>query len=195
MTSYNDAIPDLNAEGVLPPFDELNPTSFYRSPYSVLLPDLVLRFGSTPPRQEILRGYLRFRSALHDAGLVRGFQWIDGSFLENIEGIENRDPKDIDVITFYYLPDEQTQESLARSSPRLFNSRLTKQDYHVDAYYVQLNETAPETLVGLSTYWYSLWAHRRSGLWKGFLKIDLSTHDDEVASINLDCVANGEDHS
>lgn len=195
MISYGDAIPDLNAEGVLPPFDEPNPTSSYRSPYSVSLPDLILRFGNTPRRQEILRGYLKFRSALHDAGLVRGFQWIDGSFLENIEEIENRDPKDIDVVTYYYLPDGQTQESLARSSPRLFNSRTAKEDYHVDAYYVQLNKTTPETLVVLSTYWYSLLSHRRSGLWKGFLKIDLSTHDDQVALTNLDYLAHGGGHS
>ncbi|MCK8519068.1 DUF6932 family protein [Methanoculleus sp. 7T] len=195
MISYDDAIPNLNTDGVLPPFDESNPTSFYRSPYSVLLPDLVLRFGNTPRRQEILRGYLRFRLALHDAGLVRGFQWVDGSFLENIEEIENREPKDIDVVTFYYLPDGQTQESLAGSSPRLFNKRLNKEDYHVDAYYIQLNETKPETLVGQSAYWYSVWSHRRSGLWKGFLQVDLSTHDDQVALTNLDCVALGGDHS
>jgi len=115
--------------------------------------------------------------------------------LENIEVIENRDPKDIDVVTFYYLPDGQTQESLVRSSPRLFKSGLTKEDYHVDAYYVQLNETKPETLVGQSIYWYGLWSHRRSGLWKGFLKIDLSIHDDQVALTNLDCMALGGDHS
>lgn len=195
MISYGDAIPNLNTDGVLPPFDESSPTSFNRSPYSAVLPDLILRFGNTPPRQEILRGYLSFRSALHDAGLVRGFQWIDGSFLENIEEIENRDPEDIDVVTFYYLPDGQTQESLARNSPRLFNKRLNKEDYHVDAYYIQLNETPPEALVGQSAYWYSVWSHRRSGLWKGFLQVDLSTHDDQVALTNLDSVALGGDHS
>lgn len=195
MILYSDVIPSLNADGVLPPFDVSNPTSRYRSPYSVLLPDLILRFGNTPVRQEILRGYLSFRSALHRTGLVSGFQWIDGSFLENVEEIEKRDPRDIDVVTFYYLPAGQTQESLASGSPRLFDSKITKQDYHVDARYVQLNETMPEALVGQSAYWYSVWSHRRSGLWKGFLQVDLSAHDDPVALTNLESVAIGGDHS
>jgi hypothetical protein len=63
---------------------------------------------------------------------------------------------------------------------------FTKDDYRVDAYFVQLNCESPEPLVQLSAYWYSLWSHRRNGLWKGFLQIDLSSEEDETARINLD---------
>jgi len=39
------AIPNWSAQGVLPPIDALNPTSFERSPYRVDLTDVVVRFG------------------------------------------------------------------------------------------------------------------------------------------------------
>jgi hypothetical protein len=31
-------------------------------------------------------------------GFNRGFQWLDGSF------VENKDPRDLDVVTFLYRP-------------------------------------------------------------------------------------------
>ena len=48
-----------------------------------------------------------------------------------------------------------------------------------------LNGDEPEPLVRQSTYWYSLWSHRRNGQWKGFLQIDLSPADDLIAEANL----------
>ena len=52
----------------------------------------------------ILDGFLRFRELLTQAGFVSGFQWVDGSFLENVEMLENRPPNDLDVVTFYIPP-------------------------------------------------------------------------------------------
>ena len=179
------AIPNWNPQGLIPPINPTSPTTADRSPYSVTLTELVLRFGSTTRRQTILSGLLAFRSALHSAGLTQGFQWVDGSFLENIEMLESRDPADADVVTFFYLPDGQTQQDLVNANPRLFNPSHTKADHHVDAYFVQLNGGVPEPLVGQSTYWYSLWSHRRNGQWKGYLQIDLSPTDDSVAEANL----------
>jgi hypothetical protein len=128
---------------------------------------------------------MAFRSALHAVGLVDGFQWIDGSFLENIEETEERDPHDIDLVTFYYLPDGVNEEDLVSQAPHLFDPRRTKDDFHVDAYFVRLNTEYPELLVSQAAYWYSVWSHRRNGLWKGFLQIDLSSNDDQVATTNL----------
>jgi hypothetical protein len=179
------AIPDWNTQGVLPPFNPTMPTHAERSPYPVSLTDLVLRFGTSPDRLNILEGFLGFRSALHAVGLVRGFQWINGSFLENIETSERHSPRDIDIVTFYHVPEGQTQESLLQTSPRLFRPEHTKQDYCVDAYFEQLNGGLPEVLVSHSAYWYSIWSHRRNGQWKGYLQIDLSSNDDEVAKANL----------
>ena len=184
------SIPKWNAQGVLPPINPATPKEADRSPYQVSLTDLVLRYAITAERNTILDGYLRFRTALHAVGFVRGFQWVDGSFLENIEVIEGRAPRDMDVVTFFHLPDGQTQEDLVRTSPRLFALVHTKNDYRVDAYFVQLNGGTPEPLVGQSTYWYSLWSHRRNGQWKGYLQLDLSSGEDSVAKANLDKMTN-----
>ncbi len=183
MTSV--AIPAWTPEGVLPPINPASPTSTDRSPYEVTLTDLVLHFSTSVDRRTILTGFLSFRAALHKLGLVQGFQWLDGSFLENVETSENRSPRDIDVVTFFHLPNGSTQQSLLQQDPRLFDPRETKHNYHVDAYFVQLDAGSPELLVARSTYWYSMWSHRRSGEWKGFLQIQLAPGEDSVAQANL----------
>ncbi|MCK4340650.1 MAG: hypothetical protein KAY37_02860 [Phycisphaerae bacterium] len=182
----NVAIPNWNLQGVLPPINSVAPTSTDRSPYAVSLTDLVLRFGTSPDRQTIFTGFLKFRSALHAAGLVDGFQWVNGSFLEDIETTETRNPADIDIVTFYHLPDGETQETVIAAAPRLFSRTYTKKAYHVDAYFVHLNGNSPEWLVERSAYWYSMWSHRRNEQWKGYLQIGLSPADDPVAKANLD---------
>ncbi len=181
----HNSIPDWNAQGLLPPISELAPTSYERSPYRVSLVDLILRLATTPKRTSILEGFLSFRSALHNVGLIRGFQWVDGSFMENIELIEERDPGDIDVVTFYHSPVGKTQQELIEQHQHLFDSGNTKEDYCVDAYYKELDGDNPEVLVWQASYWYSLWSHRRTRQWKGFLQIDLSPAEDEVAKANL----------
>jgi len=155
----------------------------------------VLRFATTPDRQRILAGFLNFRAALHSAGLTQGFQWLNGSFVEDIEVIAGRGPHDIDVVTFFHLPPNQTQQTVSQAYPRLFRSGDTKADYQVDAHFVQLDGDLPEPLVGQSAYWYSLWSHRRNWQWKGYLEIDLSSSDDAVAKTNLDRIANHGGHS
>lgn len=67
---------------------------------------------------------------------------------------------------------------------------IQRPDHHVDAFFVQLNGGVPEPLVGQSTYWYSLWSHRRNGQWKGYLQIDLSPTDDAIAETNLSKMMN-----
>ena len=131
------AIPAWNSQGVLPPVDVEAPTSSNPSPYRVSLVDFVLHFGNTECRRTIVSGLLDFRGALHAIGLVDGFQWIDGSFLENIEAVEERDPHDIDTVTFFHAPTDESQESLLEAAPRLFDPLATKKDYRVDAYFVQ----------------------------------------------------------
>ena len=137
-----------------------------------------------------MAGFLGFRDALQATGLVEGFQWINGSFLENVEEVEERNPRDIDVVTFFHLPDGEDQESLLQASPRLFDQQAMKADYHVDAYFVQLSTTAPESLVAQSTYWNSLWSHRRNGQWKGYLRVDLAPADEQAARANIGLMLN-----
>lgn len=180
------ALPSWNSQGVLPPVDPSNPVSISRSPYAVSLKDVVSQFGNSTDRLNILTGLLSFRSALHAAGIIDGFQWLDGSFLENIESLESRPPRDIDVVTFYNLPLNQTQRTLFNCYPQLFDHRHIKENYHVDAYFVDLNGIVPEKLISKAAYWYGVWSHqRKSLLWKGYLQIDLSSTDDHIALDNL----------
>ncbi|MFH0902573.1 MAG: hypothetical protein V2A73_18235 [Pseudomonadota bacterium] len=145
------AIPEWAPSGALPPVNPGSPASLDRSPYEVAITELVLRFNASAERRAILTGLLDFRQALHSIGLVRGFQWLDGSFLENVELTESRPPRDIDVVTFFYLPHGQTQASLVRQNRLLFHPRETRSRYHVDAYFVQLDSGLPEPLVDQST--------------------------------------------
>ena len=71
------SIPQWTAQGVLPPINSSIPTTTDRSPYEVSLTDVVLRYATSPERNAIFEGFLRFRAALHAAGLDKGFQWIE----------------------------------------------------------------------------------------------------------------------
>lgn len=174
------AIPRSNEHGVLPPFSPASPTSAHRSPYVVSLSSFIDRYATTPERKSILVGFMNFRSALHGVGLEKGFQWINGSFLEDIELIEGRPPADIDVVTFYYLPSGFTQQDLLNANPELFNHAENKANFKVDAYFseLKLKKSSPEPLVQSVTYWYSMWSHRRDSLWKGYLHVDLASAED-----------------
>ena len=108
--------------------------------------------------------------------------------LENIETLEGRAPRDVDVVTFYWLPAGKTQaDIMAAGAASLSNP---KADYMVDAYLVELGAPA-ETLVERSRYWYSMWSHRRNGLWKGYLEVDLDSAEDATAKQNLAINAGG----
>lgn len=78
-------IPAWNMAGVIPPIRPGQPgESLDRSPYIASLTTVVDRFALSPERLKILNGLLNYRSALHALGLTNGFQWLDGSFMENI---------------------------------------------------------------------------------------------------------------
>ena len=110
------AIPEFNVIGVLPPFLGDNPALGAQSPYPAALADVVDRFGGGAKRRRLLTGLLDYRAELHEAGLVSGFQCIDGSFVEDKEWLQGEAPNDIDVVTFYHLPDGHTPETLSKDS-------------------------------------------------------------------------------
>ncbi len=174
-------IPKWTADGVLPPVDLADPTSDVRSPYRVALTDFVLRFASSAARMAIIDGFLGYRSELHAVGLTRGFQWIDGSFLENIETIRSRPPDDVDVVTFYQLPSGETQASILARNPGVFDRDQLKARFSVDAFAQDLGSPSKD-LVWWSAYWYGVWSHQRSTLvWKGFVEVDLDPSQDASA--------------
>lgn len=170
-------IPAWNALGLLPPVDTDSPVSFHRSPYAVSLKDVTMRFSTSAERRAVLRGFLGYRQALHGLGLQSGFQWLDGSFMEDVEILEKRPPRDMDVVTFVNLP-----ESFAPTGDlSVFQPAAAKAQFKVDAYLVEMNLLPLEQVVRRSAYWYSLWSHRRNQAWKGFLQIDLAPAEDAEA--------------
>ncbi|MFH1115670.1 MAG: hypothetical protein V1792_17310 [Pseudomonadota bacterium] len=180
------AIPSWNVRGVLPPVNPTLPTSSDRSPYPVTLIDFVTRFATSPERIAILQSFLNFRNALHGAGLTRGFQWINGSFVEHVELIGGRPPADIDLATFYYRPTGvASQQQLVNQSPLVFNAAHAKATYNVDVYFIELNGSYLEPLIERVTYWNSVWSHRRNHLWKGYLQLDLSPDEDTTTQAIL----------
>lgn len=179
-------VPEWEFGGVLPPFIENDFSPIAWSPYPVAVSDVAARFGDTVERRRLLTGLLDYRAELRRAGLVSGFQWIDGSFVENIEGVEGRAPRDIDVVNFYRLPDAHSEETLLDAFPDLFHRAGMKERYAVDAYHVPLEQERSEDLVAYCVYWHGLWSHRRDRLWKGYLRVDLSSEDDDAARQALD---------
>jgi hypothetical protein len=175
-------IPAWNNSGLLPPIrqNKLGHDSD-RSPYMVELYQVVERFASSPDRIAILQGLFEYREALHSLGLEQGFQWLDGSFMEQVETLESRPPKDIDIVTFFKLPHGMDQNTLAAKHGNLFTPEETKAKYKVDAYPCILGEPTAGRHVKQIAYWYSMWSHRRNGIWKGFLQVDLAPHGDPAA--------------
>lgn len=178
----NASLPHWSNAGVLPPVRPNSPGhSAERSPYTVSLSVFVERFSSSPERIKILQGFLQFRARLHEVGLVSGFQWLDGSFMEHVELLESRPPNDIDVVTFFELPAGETQTSLMQRDTGLFTQELLKNIYFVDGYFAQLGQPTDRLQVKNIAYWYSMWSHRRNGVWKGFVQVDLDPTEDAEA--------------
>jgi hypothetical protein len=169
------AIPSWNVLGLLPPIDSNIPTSPDRSPYRVSLKDVVMRFATTPERRNVLSGFLKYRQALHRSGFKSGFQWLNGSFTENVEMIEKRPPRDVDVVTFLHTPEHFV---LSDTNKEIFDNDHAKSFFSVDAYIVELDELSSDQIVIHSAYWYSMWSHRRNQAWKGFLQIELEPAED-----------------
>jgi hypothetical protein len=128
----------------------------------------------------VLDGFIRYRRALHEAGLRKGFQWLNGSFAEDVERVEGRPPNDVDVVTFYELPEGTTQRVIAEKNPQLLNHAGIREKYNVDGYFVSLG-SCPDRLVRESIYWYSVWSHRRTMTWKGYIEISLNPTQDQAA--------------
>lgn len=173
-----------NIQGVVPPIaigEEGH--SPERSPYPISILDFIQKFALSTERIEILIGFLKYRKAIYLSGIETGFQWVNGSFVENIESIDERAPNDIDVVTFSNLyqtiPD---YPNWAKSNSSFLNNPIAKRQYKVDSYWVDMDIGFNEYSIERCTYWYSMWSHQRdTNIWKGFFVISLSPNDDNEA--------------
>jgi hypothetical protein len=183
-------IPPFTVSGTLPPFLGANPAiPATMSPYVTTLVKLVERFATSPQRKEILSGYLSHREALLGLGIT-GLQWLDGSFLEDIEALEGRPPGDLDIVTFAWRPahimnDQAAWEALIQGNLHLFDPAQSKPAFRTDPYYVDVR-FGPELVIQQTAYWFGLFSHKRiSSLWKGILVIPLDQSQDDAAAIQL----------
>ena len=176
-------IPALDPiSNALPPYLTVSGKITERSPYKCSVAELCSRYATSAARIVIFDGFLKFRSECRLRGIV-GFLWIGGSFLEDIETLEQRDPNDIDVVTFVREPATPAAVAAAIGLPIDLKSRAyVKATYLVDHSFVELR-SAPSKLVNATYYWYGLYSHSRDDMWKGMLEIELESKsdDDDVA--------------
>lgn len=175
-------IPPFTVSGVLPPYLG-NPATGSLSPYEITLRAIVERFGFSKERLLILQGFIKYRIQLNSLGFVEGKQWLDGSFVEDIEKTEGRSPNDVDIVTLCRRPqgvkEDHSWIEFALNNMPLFNPSSTKLEYKCDAYFIDL-DVQSETIVDSVKYWFGLFSHRReSNLWKGMLQIDLRVTEDD----------------
>jgi len=177
-------IPSFDNNSVLPPHlgDPRQPNEI--SPYPCSSIELCDAFSTSPDRVRILGGLLHLRAQLRLHGMTTGFQWIDGSFLEDVEKTENRSPGDIDVVTFYWSDDQDFTTNFIAAFPDIANRAKIKADFFVDHFPIDVGYH-PEATVEATRYWSDLFSHTRTGIWKGMLRIDLDTPADDNEAIAL----------
>lgn len=176
-------IPAFGINGVLPPYvgaDGPGGKPEDMSPYVVSALEVVTTLGHTEARKKILRGWLTHRAALRSIGFTQGFQWLDGSF------VEEKDPNDLDILSFLYRPPAaQTPAALGllmNANAGLFERKDVKSAYKLDAFFVDMNGN-PATLVNFTRYYLGLFSHKRGDdIWKGMLQVNLADTADDAAA-------------
>lgn len=144
-------------------------------------------------RQNLLLGLLQYRELLDRCGYTEGIQLVDGSFVENVEIRESRDPGDIDVFSFLVRPSSFRQDSAKWAAVGypiwvllLMDPNKNKKRFGLDTYGLAVDQNGPLRLIDETIYWYSLFSHKRvTHEWKGFLRVPLNPVDDATAKAAL----------
>jgi hypothetical protein len=186
-------VPDFDARGFLPPFLGPDATTPERSPYEAGMVDLLGKMGTTGPRRVLLKGLLEYRELLGRLGYTEGLQFVDGSFVENIEIRKSRPPSDIDVFSFLVRPGQYRSDpalwastGFSEWSKEVVDRTINKQRFGLDTYAVAADGLSPLQIINQTVYWYSLFSHKRvTHDWKGFLQIPLNASDDAAARAAL----------
>jgi len=176
------AIPPFDHNLVLPPHIGDPTDRSQLSPYPCTSLELCQRFAISTPRKAILVGFLTFRARLRALGLTDAIQWVDGSFVEDIEQQAGRAPRDMDVVTIYWGCNPAFQENLVNSLPEFMDPRLSKANFSLDHYPFDAGYS-PLITVEMSRYWAQLFSHNRKGVWKGILSIQVNTPADDANAL------------
>lgn len=176
-------IPNFDHNNVIPPYvgSPTNPNDV--SPYICSIVEFCNHFATSKHRIEILKNYLEFRRLLNQYGIIKGFQWLDGSFSENIEVSENRPPNDLDLVTFFGGLNQEQFDEINLNFKEFFSPSLSKQNYKLDHYPVDFCYD-PNVTVESTRYWIQLFSHNRHKIWKGILRIELNTPTEDIYALN-----------
>lgn len=185
------ALPAFDLRGLLPPFIGADATTQDRSPYWTSIQDLAGALGTTPHRRQLLRNLIAYRGLLASDGYIGGIQFIDGSFVENVEMFAKREPSDIDVFSVLNVPLKyRADPSIWPSSGLPFwQTEIVDRDrnklrFSLDTYAVLFEElqAQPMALISNIIYWYGLFSHQRDTFaWKGFAGLVLDPAGDQAA--------------
>ena len=175
-------IPKFDHNNVIPPHLG-NPTKKEDlSPYQCTTLELCQTFGTTKERVHILKGLIEFRERMTVFGIIQGFQWLDGSFTENIEESEKRAPNDLDLVTFFGGLSIDNQKHIKVNFLEFTNATVAKGSYKLDHYPVDYSYS-PDVTVELTRYWIQLFTHNRLGVWKGILRLELNTTETDKLAL------------
>lgn len=151
------------------------------SPYQANFLEFAQQFATSQHRVDLLQGLIAYREALRNIGVTQGFQWFNGSFVEDVEQSRGRPPADIDVVTFAYGPqlvDPPAYQAWVVQHRALFDPVETKRLHNCDAFFVDMRRLRPELLVDRTRYWFGLFSHQRAtALWKGMVQVPLVSDD------------------
>ncbi len=186
-------VPSFNANGILPPVAGTNMVDMERSPYIITMTEIVQTFGTTPLRRQLLRNLIAYRELILSGGYTSGIQFLDGSFVEDVERHSGREPRDIDVFTLLHVQANYIHDPLAWQrdclpfwAEEIQNQPKNKQRYQLDTYATLVEEFSLVGLLKNVMYWYSLFSHQRDTYaWKGFVAVMLDAAQDEQALILL----------
>ncbi len=187
-------LPQFDGTGLLPAFIGSDATTADRSPYIVSMPELVVRFGTSPERRQLLRNLIEYRKVIASGGYDTGIQFIDGSFVEDIENIKGRPPRDIDIYSLLGMPEKYKNdkafwisEGMAYWSGEIAHRNKNKNRYQLDTYGDIIDTLPVPNFITRVIYWYGLFSHQRdTNTWKGFAALPLSPTSDAAGEVELD---------
>lgn len=186
-------IPPFSASGVLPAFIDASPTvPAKRSPYTTDMFQLVERFCTSAHRAKLLLGLNSYRRHLSEGGFASGYQWIDGSFVEDVETTRGRPPSDIDVVTLFNRPikyqvsvDLWDSDYRATLHEAYFSTQHMKPRYYCDTYSIDL-DADQSSLVDHTMYWGGLFTDiKGSTEKKGIVRVPLASDPMEFSAISI----------
>lgn len=156
------------------------------SPHRFTIENFIISFAYSPERLQLISGFLEYRKYLRSLGVIRGFHWIGGSFVEAIEKIGNRPPGDIDVVTFAIQNiNDGNRNSLRNLSSKIHSDRAKIKKYlFIDGYLGDLspnfiNYSEREFVYGF-IFWYEMYSYsKNTETRKGFIEIPIETLDND----------------